>query len=114
MIRRPPRSTHCISSAASDVYKRQVSTQSTWVYQESMRAADGLHKRTDKHCGFRMVASYHAIHQTNSSFALQRHKVWICTISYKSTRVLRSLEQTGESSLQHLKENFTIIGAISN
>eukprot|EP00825_Cyclidium_porcatum_P032642 TRINITY_DN34868_c0_g1_i2.p5 TRINITY_DN34868_c0_g1~~TRINITY_DN34868_c0_g1_i2.p5 ORF type:complete len:105 (+),score=19.85 TRINITY_DN34868_c0_g1_i2:149-463(+) len=32
MIRRPPRSTHCISSAASDVYKRQVSTQSTWAY----------------------------------------------------------------------------------
>eukprot|EP00825_Cyclidium_porcatum_P051784 TRINITY_DN962_c0_g1_i2.p2 TRINITY_DN962_c0_g1~~TRINITY_DN962_c0_g1_i2.p2 ORF type:complete len:139 (+),score=15.74 TRINITY_DN962_c0_g1_i2:123-539(+) len=28
MIRRPPRSTHCISSAASDVYKRQ-----TWGYQ---------------------------------------------------------------------------------
>eukprot|EP00825_Cyclidium_porcatum_P003773 TRINITY_DN11749_c0_g1_i1.p3 TRINITY_DN11749_c0_g1~~TRINITY_DN11749_c0_g1_i1.p3 ORF type:complete len:173 (-),score=32.58 TRINITY_DN11749_c0_g1_i1:176-694(-) len=26
MIRRPPRSTHCISSAASDVYKRQVAT----------------------------------------------------------------------------------------
>ena len=25
MIRRPPRSTHCISSAASDVYKRQKS-----------------------------------------------------------------------------------------
>eukprot|EP00826_Nyctotherus_ovalis_P040401 TRINITY_DN3985_c0_g1_i7.p2 TRINITY_DN3985_c0_g1~~TRINITY_DN3985_c0_g1_i7.p2 ORF type:complete len:114 (+),score=31.16 TRINITY_DN3985_c0_g1_i7:25-342(+) len=24
MIRRPPRSTHCISSAASDVYKRQI------------------------------------------------------------------------------------------
>eukprot|EP00825_Cyclidium_porcatum_P045259 TRINITY_DN6828_c0_g1_i4.p2 TRINITY_DN6828_c0_g1~~TRINITY_DN6828_c0_g1_i4.p2 ORF type:complete len:107 (+),score=33.68 TRINITY_DN6828_c0_g1_i4:77-397(+) len=31
MIRRPPRSTHCISSAASDVYKRQ--TQSTWEEQ---------------------------------------------------------------------------------
>eukprot|EP00825_Cyclidium_porcatum_P026785 TRINITY_DN28790_c0_g1_i1.p1 TRINITY_DN28790_c0_g1~~TRINITY_DN28790_c0_g1_i1.p1 ORF type:complete len:186 (+),score=13.83 TRINITY_DN28790_c0_g1_i1:132-689(+) len=36
MLRRPPRSTHCISSAASDVYKRQYqrrvhgSTQSTW------------------------------------------------------------------------------------
>ena len=28
MIRRPPRSTHCISSAASDVYKRQVYNQS--------------------------------------------------------------------------------------
>eukprot|EP00826_Nyctotherus_ovalis_P036635 TRINITY_DN3268_c0_g1_i8.p2 TRINITY_DN3268_c0_g1~~TRINITY_DN3268_c0_g1_i8.p2 ORF type:complete len:139 (-),score=42.96 TRINITY_DN3268_c0_g1_i8:192-587(-) len=26
MIRRPPRSTHCISSAASDVYKRQYNT----------------------------------------------------------------------------------------
>eukprot|EP00826_Nyctotherus_ovalis_P010990 TRINITY_DN1286_c0_g1_i12.p1 TRINITY_DN1286_c0_g1~~TRINITY_DN1286_c0_g1_i12.p1 ORF type:complete len:102 (+),score=30.49 TRINITY_DN1286_c0_g1_i12:24-308(+) len=26
MIRRPPRSTHCISSAASDVYKRQLFT----------------------------------------------------------------------------------------
>eukprot|EP00826_Nyctotherus_ovalis_P049532 TRINITY_DN59_c0_g2_i1.p1 TRINITY_DN59_c0_g2~~TRINITY_DN59_c0_g2_i1.p1 ORF type:complete len:256 (+),score=129.94 TRINITY_DN59_c0_g2_i1:25-768(+) len=30
MIRRPPRSTPLYSSAASDVYKRQVSTQSTW------------------------------------------------------------------------------------
>ena len=28
MIRRPPRSTHCISSAASDVYKRQL--QNHW------------------------------------------------------------------------------------
>eukprot|EP00825_Cyclidium_porcatum_P046788 TRINITY_DN744_c0_g1_i3.p3 TRINITY_DN744_c0_g1~~TRINITY_DN744_c0_g1_i3.p3 ORF type:complete len:136 (+),score=15.11 TRINITY_DN744_c0_g1_i3:129-536(+) len=28
MIRRPPRSTHCISSAASDVYKRQIQSQS--------------------------------------------------------------------------------------
>ena len=27
MIRRPPRSTHCISSAASDVYKRQPQTE---------------------------------------------------------------------------------------
>eukprot|EP00825_Cyclidium_porcatum_P003822 TRINITY_DN11773_c0_g1_i2.p1 TRINITY_DN11773_c0_g1~~TRINITY_DN11773_c0_g1_i2.p1 ORF type:complete len:164 (-),score=48.62 TRINITY_DN11773_c0_g1_i2:272-763(-) len=30
MIRRPPRSTHCISSAASDVYKRQIE-QLTWL-----------------------------------------------------------------------------------
>eukprot|EP00826_Nyctotherus_ovalis_P020081 TRINITY_DN16278_c0_g1_i1.p4 TRINITY_DN16278_c0_g1~~TRINITY_DN16278_c0_g1_i1.p4 ORF type:complete len:112 (+),score=23.16 TRINITY_DN16278_c0_g1_i1:25-336(+) len=28
MIRRPPRSTHCISSAASDVYKRQENDRS--------------------------------------------------------------------------------------
>eukprot|EP00826_Nyctotherus_ovalis_P012788 TRINITY_DN13405_c0_g4_i1.p1 TRINITY_DN13405_c0_g4~~TRINITY_DN13405_c0_g4_i1.p1 ORF type:complete len:255 (+),score=28.24 TRINITY_DN13405_c0_g4_i1:23-766(+) len=37
MIRRPPRSTHCISSAASDVYKRQHSlppqTQKEFVFQ---------------------------------------------------------------------------------
>ena len=30
MIRRPPRSTHCISSAASDVYKRQASKDLDW------------------------------------------------------------------------------------
>eukprot|EP00826_Nyctotherus_ovalis_P056109 TRINITY_DN7517_c0_g1_i2.p2 TRINITY_DN7517_c0_g1~~TRINITY_DN7517_c0_g1_i2.p2 ORF type:complete len:188 (+),score=16.66 TRINITY_DN7517_c0_g1_i2:23-565(+) len=33
MIRRPPRSTHCISSAASDVYKRQYYTSS---YKETL------------------------------------------------------------------------------
>eukprot|EP00825_Cyclidium_porcatum_P021474 TRINITY_DN23938_c0_g1_i2.p2 TRINITY_DN23938_c0_g1~~TRINITY_DN23938_c0_g1_i2.p2 ORF type:complete len:123 (-),score=42.11 TRINITY_DN23938_c0_g1_i2:142-510(-) len=38
MIRRPPRSTHCISSAASDVYKRQVSTQSTWDKQNKKQS----------------------------------------------------------------------------
>eukprot|EP00826_Nyctotherus_ovalis_P057641 TRINITY_DN788_c0_g3_i2.p1 TRINITY_DN788_c0_g3~~TRINITY_DN788_c0_g3_i2.p1 ORF type:complete len:112 (-),score=11.80 TRINITY_DN788_c0_g3_i2:121-432(-) len=32
MIRRPPRSTHCISSAASDVYKRQLLSLSNWVW----------------------------------------------------------------------------------
>eukprot|EP00658_Telonema_sp_P-2_P066374 TRINITY_DN5540_c0_g1_i5.p1 TRINITY_DN5540_c0_g1~~TRINITY_DN5540_c0_g1_i5.p1 ORF type:complete len:131 (-),score=27.52 TRINITY_DN5540_c0_g1_i5:107-499(-) len=37
MIRRPPRSTLSSSSAASDVYKRQVSTQSTGI---SIVAAD--------------------------------------------------------------------------
>eukprot|EP00831_Metopus_contortus_P012829 TRINITY_DN1516_c0_g1_i5.p3 TRINITY_DN1516_c0_g1~~TRINITY_DN1516_c0_g1_i5.p3 ORF type:complete len:151 (+),score=24.79 TRINITY_DN1516_c0_g1_i5:112-564(+) len=36
MIRRPPRSTQGVSSAASDVYKRQVSTQSTWGYKGIM------------------------------------------------------------------------------
>jgi len=30
MIRRPPRSTHCISSAASDVYKRQGTCNNDW------------------------------------------------------------------------------------
>jgi len=34
MIRRPPRSTHCISSAASDVYKRQ------YLYFSSREQAD--------------------------------------------------------------------------
>eukprot|EP00826_Nyctotherus_ovalis_P042789 TRINITY_DN4455_c0_g1_i2.p1 TRINITY_DN4455_c0_g1~~TRINITY_DN4455_c0_g1_i2.p1 ORF type:complete len:159 (+),score=46.79 TRINITY_DN4455_c0_g1_i2:25-477(+) len=48
MIRRPPRSTHCISSAASDVYKRQaltasndisVATEAVWVALNAMIAA---------------------------------------------------------------------------
>eukprot|EP00656_Telonema_subtile_P049547 TRINITY_DN6187_c0_g1_i2.p1 TRINITY_DN6187_c0_g1~~TRINITY_DN6187_c0_g1_i2.p1 ORF type:complete len:140 (+),score=20.27 TRINITY_DN6187_c0_g1_i2:112-531(+) len=38
MIRRPPRSTLSSSSAASDVYKRQVSTQSTGTTPKKMRA----------------------------------------------------------------------------
>jgi len=37
MIRRPPRSTHCISSAASDVYKRQPSGND-WNRTEAMEA----------------------------------------------------------------------------
>eukprot|EP00658_Telonema_sp_P-2_P009336 TRINITY_DN134_c0_g1_i4.p2 TRINITY_DN134_c0_g1~~TRINITY_DN134_c0_g1_i4.p2 ORF type:complete len:140 (-),score=65.03 TRINITY_DN134_c0_g1_i4:337-756(-) len=36
MIRRPPRSTLSSSSAASDVYKRQVSTQSTGLHSSDM------------------------------------------------------------------------------
>eukprot|EP00831_Metopus_contortus_P018992 TRINITY_DN18161_c0_g1_i4.p2 TRINITY_DN18161_c0_g1~~TRINITY_DN18161_c0_g1_i4.p2 ORF type:complete len:138 (+),score=17.65 TRINITY_DN18161_c0_g1_i4:115-528(+) len=42
MIRRPPRSTQGVSSAASDVYKRQVSTQSTW---ENTNGAIELQRR---------------------------------------------------------------------
>ena len=34
MIRRPPRSTHCISSAASDVYKRQVQADINNLYYD--------------------------------------------------------------------------------
>eukprot|EP00825_Cyclidium_porcatum_P044579 TRINITY_DN6586_c0_g1_i1.p2 TRINITY_DN6586_c0_g1~~TRINITY_DN6586_c0_g1_i1.p2 ORF type:complete len:149 (-),score=53.33 TRINITY_DN6586_c0_g1_i1:281-727(-) len=34
MIRRPPRSTHCISSAASDVYKRQKEEQIFTDYEQ--------------------------------------------------------------------------------
>ena len=34
MIRRPPRSTHCISSAASDVYKRQIKANSFLTFSE--------------------------------------------------------------------------------
>eukprot|EP00658_Telonema_sp_P-2_P033430 TRINITY_DN24543_c0_g1_i11.p1 TRINITY_DN24543_c0_g1~~TRINITY_DN24543_c0_g1_i11.p1 ORF type:complete len:452 (+),score=110.27 TRINITY_DN24543_c0_g1_i11:111-1466(+) len=48
MIRRPPRSTLSSSSAASDVYKRQVSTQSTGVEKRAMakrkREADFVEK----------------------------------------------------------------------
>eukprot|EP00826_Nyctotherus_ovalis_P042527 TRINITY_DN4384_c0_g1_i6.p1 TRINITY_DN4384_c0_g1~~TRINITY_DN4384_c0_g1_i6.p1 ORF type:complete len:232 (+),score=40.58 TRINITY_DN4384_c0_g1_i6:25-696(+) len=42
MIRRPPRSTHCISSAASDVYKRQI--QYDW---HAQKCKAGKTKRND-------------------------------------------------------------------
>eukprot|EP01108_Squamamoeba_japonica_P000700 TRINITY_DN1246_c0_g2_i1.p1 TRINITY_DN1246_c0_g2~~TRINITY_DN1246_c0_g2_i1.p1 ORF type:complete len:121 (+),score=26.35 TRINITY_DN1246_c0_g2_i1:3-365(+) len=45
MIRRPPRSTLMRSSAASDVYKRQVSTQST-----------GRNNRTESLISFKMAS----------------------------------------------------------
>eukprot|EP00658_Telonema_sp_P-2_P066692 TRINITY_DN5565_c0_g1_i2.p1 TRINITY_DN5565_c0_g1~~TRINITY_DN5565_c0_g1_i2.p1 ORF type:complete len:122 (+),score=35.58 TRINITY_DN5565_c0_g1_i2:95-460(+) len=44
MIRRPPRSTLSSSSAASDVYKRQVSTQSTGVPALTMSTGVALTK----------------------------------------------------------------------
>jgi len=57
MIRRPPRSTHCISSAASDVYKRQASdhliTEMTYDHESgamhlSRRDVEGLMARHPK------------------------------------------------------------------
>jgi len=57
MIRRPPRSTHCISSAASDVYKRQMKGQEEVVelrvpeikptknLMEALRASIKTHER---------------------------------------------------------------------
>eukprot|EP00825_Cyclidium_porcatum_P046912 TRINITY_DN7497_c0_g1_i1.p3 TRINITY_DN7497_c0_g1~~TRINITY_DN7497_c0_g1_i1.p3 ORF type:complete len:104 (-),score=31.08 TRINITY_DN7497_c0_g1_i1:54-365(-) len=43
MIRRPPRSTHCISSAASDVYKRQLDMQQS--QQDAQRERQEKTKR---------------------------------------------------------------------
>ena len=42
MIRRPPRSTHCISSAASDVYKRQDSLDASTELFGSMPELDSM------------------------------------------------------------------------
>eukprot|EP00658_Telonema_sp_P-2_P037654 TRINITY_DN27075_c0_g1_i6.p1 TRINITY_DN27075_c0_g1~~TRINITY_DN27075_c0_g1_i6.p1 ORF type:complete len:159 (-),score=36.51 TRINITY_DN27075_c0_g1_i6:92-568(-) len=47
MIRRPPRSTLSSSSAASDVYKRQVSTQSMGVGQRAMAGVGLYHGAPD-------------------------------------------------------------------
>eukprot|EP00826_Nyctotherus_ovalis_P005027 TRINITY_DN11124_c0_g1_i2.p1 TRINITY_DN11124_c0_g1~~TRINITY_DN11124_c0_g1_i2.p1 ORF type:complete len:254 (+),score=28.38 TRINITY_DN11124_c0_g1_i2:23-763(+) len=44
MIRRPPRSTHCISSAASDVYKRQVYNPARTVNTETLQEPDSYSK----------------------------------------------------------------------
>eukprot|EP00826_Nyctotherus_ovalis_P057270 TRINITY_DN7822_c0_g2_i1.p1 TRINITY_DN7822_c0_g2~~TRINITY_DN7822_c0_g2_i1.p1 ORF type:complete len:167 (-),score=53.67 TRINITY_DN7822_c0_g2_i1:182-655(-) len=52
MIRRPPRSTHCISSAASDVYKRQVHNQRRVLEQFNwkMMSKEILVAEDDKFC----------------------------------------------------------------
>ena len=61
MIRRPPRSTHCISSAASDVYKRQLILVAAALvhYQKNEdkiclsvlgRALDKLHDKSGQYC----------------------------------------------------------------
>eukprot|EP00826_Nyctotherus_ovalis_P006442 TRINITY_DN1152_c0_g2_i1.p2 TRINITY_DN1152_c0_g2~~TRINITY_DN1152_c0_g2_i1.p2 ORF type:complete len:104 (-),score=40.50 TRINITY_DN1152_c0_g2_i1:51-341(-) len=43
MIRRPPRSTHCISSAASDVYKRQEYISTRWYRSPECLLTDGYY-----------------------------------------------------------------------
>eukprot|EP00656_Telonema_subtile_P004926 TRINITY_DN12248_c0_g1_i1.p1 TRINITY_DN12248_c0_g1~~TRINITY_DN12248_c0_g1_i1.p1 ORF type:complete len:177 (-),score=21.64 TRINITY_DN12248_c0_g1_i1:280-810(-) len=48
MIRRPPRSTLSSSSAASDVYKRQVSTQSTGALSSPMSASQNRKPRPER------------------------------------------------------------------
>eukprot|EP00825_Cyclidium_porcatum_P051441 TRINITY_DN9460_c0_g2_i3.p2 TRINITY_DN9460_c0_g2~~TRINITY_DN9460_c0_g2_i3.p2 ORF type:complete len:109 (+),score=18.24 TRINITY_DN9460_c0_g2_i3:90-416(+) len=73
MIRRPPRSTHCISSAASDVYKRQVSTQSTWGMTQGSRhrSAEGLEgartQRMPQDGGCQEAAGRYGSHRTAST-----------------------------------------------
>eukprot|EP00831_Metopus_contortus_P039912 TRINITY_DN3124_c0_g1_i3.p1 TRINITY_DN3124_c0_g1~~TRINITY_DN3124_c0_g1_i3.p1 ORF type:complete len:282 (-),score=58.96 TRINITY_DN3124_c0_g1_i3:130-975(-) len=57
MIRRPPRSTQGVSSAASDVYKRQVSTQSTWGIVNAYRKYLLVAMLSDKPAEFPKAAS---------------------------------------------------------
>eukprot|EP00826_Nyctotherus_ovalis_P015942 TRINITY_DN14577_c0_g1_i1.p1 TRINITY_DN14577_c0_g1~~TRINITY_DN14577_c0_g1_i1.p1 ORF type:complete len:419 (-),score=105.34 TRINITY_DN14577_c0_g1_i1:327-1559(-) len=45
MIRRPPRSTHCISSAASDVYKRQVFRSLPEIFFLSFKDENGIERK---------------------------------------------------------------------
>eukprot|EP00825_Cyclidium_porcatum_P010618 TRINITY_DN15437_c0_g1_i3.p1 TRINITY_DN15437_c0_g1~~TRINITY_DN15437_c0_g1_i3.p1 ORF type:complete len:104 (-),score=30.83 TRINITY_DN15437_c0_g1_i3:72-383(-) len=50
MIRRPPRSTHCISSAASDVYKRQ-GINAEYMGDDNEYDSEGLKIRIPKYNG---------------------------------------------------------------
>eukprot|EP00828_Plagiopyla_frontata_P045117 TRINITY_DN7616_c0_g1_i6.p1 TRINITY_DN7616_c0_g1~~TRINITY_DN7616_c0_g1_i6.p1 ORF type:complete len:279 (+),score=46.04 TRINITY_DN7616_c0_g1_i6:100-936(+) len=58
MIRRPPRSTLSSSSAASDVYKRQVSTQSTWEQSEQQAQQMAMMGAQEKSSQFTFVGQY--------------------------------------------------------
>eukprot|EP00826_Nyctotherus_ovalis_P051005 TRINITY_DN632_c0_g6_i2.p1 TRINITY_DN632_c0_g6~~TRINITY_DN632_c0_g6_i2.p1 ORF type:complete len:151 (+),score=23.19 TRINITY_DN632_c0_g6_i2:3-455(+) len=54
MIRRPPRSTHCISSAASDVYKRQPLKAESHVARKRDRKR-GNRKREESKKGAKLI-----------------------------------------------------------
>ena len=55
MIRRPPRSTHCISSAASDVYKRQ---------NQDWRALDEMDREESRRTGVSIPEMYRIASQS--------------------------------------------------
>eukprot|EP00831_Metopus_contortus_P005011 TRINITY_DN1187_c0_g1_i2.p1 TRINITY_DN1187_c0_g1~~TRINITY_DN1187_c0_g1_i2.p1 ORF type:complete len:354 (+),score=79.75 TRINITY_DN1187_c0_g1_i2:91-1152(+) len=57
MMRRPPRSTQGVSSAASDVYKRQVSTQSTWEKKNRLKAKEKKVDTSDQSMSYSSSAS---------------------------------------------------------
>eukprot|EP00826_Nyctotherus_ovalis_P012773 TRINITY_DN13401_c0_g1_i20.p2 TRINITY_DN13401_c0_g1~~TRINITY_DN13401_c0_g1_i20.p2 ORF type:complete len:111 (-),score=15.40 TRINITY_DN13401_c0_g1_i20:734-1042(-) len=89
MIRRPPRSTHCISSAASDVYKRQMwnslSTGNFLNYTKAWESANvsevlaGLLEFIDAVQLFRLWAdlNFKQIYNASSQYL---HELWICHI----------------------------------
>eukprot|EP00826_Nyctotherus_ovalis_P059971 TRINITY_DN8386_c0_g2_i3.p1 TRINITY_DN8386_c0_g2~~TRINITY_DN8386_c0_g2_i3.p1 ORF type:complete len:276 (-),score=93.84 TRINITY_DN8386_c0_g2_i3:203-1006(-) len=61
MIRRPPRSTHCISSAASDVYKRQVHyMHMRWTFHRDLKTSNLLVDRKGdlKVCDFGLARRF--------------------------------------------------------
>eukprot|EP00831_Metopus_contortus_P033277 TRINITY_DN26707_c0_g1_i1.p2 TRINITY_DN26707_c0_g1~~TRINITY_DN26707_c0_g1_i1.p2 ORF type:complete len:102 (-),score=27.60 TRINITY_DN26707_c0_g1_i1:145-450(-) len=58
MLRRPPRSTQGVSSAASDVYKRQVSTQSTWVLRTVRKKPIIPCKQNETKAGFEIRKTF--------------------------------------------------------
>eukprot|EP00657_Telonema_sp_P-1_P006823 TRINITY_DN2626_c0_g1_i1.p1 TRINITY_DN2626_c0_g1~~TRINITY_DN2626_c0_g1_i1.p1 ORF type:complete len:268 (-),score=61.36 TRINITY_DN2626_c0_g1_i1:298-1101(-) len=90
MIRRPPRSTQSRSSAASDVYKRQVSTQSTGGQDFPMESTIGRE-------GLTAQAPNEAI--PGSEEAAPEIEVEVCIVGGKfaTCPLIRELERTGTS-----------------
>eukprot|EP00826_Nyctotherus_ovalis_P039071 TRINITY_DN3723_c0_g1_i1.p3 TRINITY_DN3723_c0_g1~~TRINITY_DN3723_c0_g1_i1.p3 ORF type:complete len:105 (+),score=16.53 TRINITY_DN3723_c0_g1_i1:25-315(+) len=71
MIRRPPRSTHCISSAASDVYKRQKPTQ-------SLAAIKG---KCQLNLNFLCIHIFGSFHNVSISFPIELHLCYFVAFS---------------------------------
>eukprot|EP00831_Metopus_contortus_P010943 TRINITY_DN14300_c0_g1_i3.p1 TRINITY_DN14300_c0_g1~~TRINITY_DN14300_c0_g1_i3.p1 ORF type:complete len:147 (+),score=35.28 TRINITY_DN14300_c0_g1_i3:126-566(+) len=101
MIRRPPRSTQGVSSAASDVYKRQVSTQSTWGKQK-MRQEESDIKFNMNNEDKKLMDYYHkAIMEDKMS----RGGSWGSNFYYKLNESPESQENHGELIYRELPKN---------
>jgi len=104
MIRRPPRSTHCISSAASDVYKRQVLGVSAGIIVADGGASVGAEdsvaagiegivggwSRTSRHCrGLTLLAALRAVCGTGTGARVRGENAFPGRRQRDGPRVLR-------------------------
>eukprot|EP01017_Pseudomicrothorax_dubius_P006568 TRINITY_DN1190_c0_g1_i5.p1 TRINITY_DN1190_c0_g1~~TRINITY_DN1190_c0_g1_i5.p1 ORF type:complete len:558 (+),score=150.26 TRINITY_DN1190_c0_g1_i5:48-1721(+) len=96
MIRRPPRSTQSRSSAASDVYKRQVSTQSTWGYLNIKRGQSPT-----------MFAQRHLVHRSAASALIVVFGLVLLLPAFNAQNIETLSEKYGSKKSSLLISNLT-------
>eukprot|EP00825_Cyclidium_porcatum_P050931 TRINITY_DN9206_c0_g1_i3.p3 TRINITY_DN9206_c0_g1~~TRINITY_DN9206_c0_g1_i3.p3 ORF type:complete len:117 (-),score=18.10 TRINITY_DN9206_c0_g1_i3:6-356(-) len=90
MIRRPPRSTHCISSAASDVYKRQAYADEPRMRR---RLRDGGIEGHERRASMTVSYTHLRAHET-------RHDL-VCRLLLEKKKKTKNTEQ--DNSTQHIR-----------